>query len=236
MPAYQPPLPERENVLVPRAKAPPVKIIVDVHERQSGIVDTLMELGAEIEIASLPAGDYAVSADTLVERKRVLDLHAAVLKGRFWPQLGKLRAACAFPYLLLEGSDIDRGPLHHNAVRGVCLAVIDQGIALLRSGYQRDSALWIHRLAVRCQEIGPAAERPAYAQRSRPKPGEETAEALLASVPGISTACARALLDRFGSVAAVVAADPAEWLTVPGIGRERARALEETFNVRRKVP
>ena len=219
-----------------RSKATPVRIIIDVHERQSGIAETLAELGAEIEITSLPAGDYAVGADTLLERKRVLDLHGAVLKGRLWPQLGKLRAACAFPYLLIEGSDIDRGPLHHNAVRGVCLAAIDQGIALLRSGYQRDSALWIYRLAVRCQELGPAAERPAYAQRPRPKPGEETAEALLAAVPGVSTTSARALLERFGSVAAVVTADPAEWLTVPGIGPERARALEEAFSFARATP
>ncbi len=216
-----------------RSKAPAARIVVDVHQRQSRIAETLAELGAEIEIATLPAGDYAVGADTLVERKRVLDLHAAVLKGRLWPQLGKLRAACAYPYLLVEGTDLDRGPLHHNAVRGVCLAAIDQGIALLRSGYQRDSALWIHRLAVRCQQLEPAAERPAYAHRPRPKPGGETAEALLAAVPGISVTCARALLERFGSVAAVVAAQPADWLTVPGIGPERARALEETFNLRR---
>jgi ERCC4-type nuclease len=219
-----------------RTKAHPIKIIVDVHERQSGIAETLRELGAEVEIAALPAGDYAVGAETLVERKRVLDLHAAVLKGRLWPQLGKLRAACAFPYLLVEGTDIDRGPLHHNAVRGACLAVIDHGIALLRSGYQRDSALWIHRLAVRCQEVEPAADRPAYAQRPRPRPGEEAAEALLAAVPGISTTSARALLGRFGTVAAVVAADPAEWLTVPGIGPERARALQETFTLHRRPP
>jgi ERCC4-type nuclease len=52
---------------------------------------------------------------------------------------------------------------------------------------------------------------------------------LLAAVPGVSTASARALLDRFGSVAAVVAAGPDEWLTVPGIGPDRARALAETF-------
>ena len=217
-----------------RSKAQPVKIIVDLHERVSGIADMLAELGAEVEVAPLPAGDYAVGAETLVERKRVLDLHAAVLKGRLWPQLGKLRAACAFPYLLIEGSDLDRGPLHRNAVRGVCLAVIDQGIALLRSGYQRDSALWIHRLAVRCQQLEPAADRPAYAQRPRPKAGEETAEAVLAAVPGISTSSARALLEHFGSVAAVIAAHPADWLTVPGIGPERARALEETFNLRRE--
>jgi ERCC4-type nuclease len=216
------------------SQASPVRIIVDLHERESRIAETLVELGAEVEVASLPAGDYAVGSDTLVERKRVLDLHTAVVKGRLWPQIGKLRAACAFPYLLVEGSDLDRGPLHHNAIRGVCLAVIDQGIALLRSGYQRDSALWIHRLAVRCQQLEPAADRPAYAQRPRPRPGDETAEAVLAAVPGISTSSARALLERFGSVAAVITADPADWLTVPGIGSERARALEETFNLRRE--
>jgi len=43
----------------------------------------------------------------------------------------------------------------------------------------------------------------------------------------------RALLERFGSVAAVVAAGRADLLTVPGIGPERARALEETFNLPR---
>jgi ERCC4-type nuclease len=86
-------------------------------------------------------------------------------------------------------------------------------------------------LPSRCQQLEPAAERPAYAQRPSPKPGNETAEALLASVPGISTSSARALLERFGSVAGVVAADPADWLTVPGIGPGRARALEETFNL-----
>lgn len=208
---------------------PPARIIVDVHERRSGIGETLIELGAEVDVAPLPAGDYAVGAETLVERKRVLDLHAAIMKGRFWAQLGKLRGACSFPYLLIEGSDIDRGPLHANAIRGACLAVIDQGVALLRSGYQRDSALWLHRLAVRCQQIEPAAERPVYAQRPRADSGKEAAEAMLASVPGISTSCARALLEHFGSVAAVVAANRAEWLEVAGIGAERARALEETL-------
>jgi ERCC4-type nuclease len=183
----------------PPTKAP-VKIIVDVHERQSGIAEALSELGAEIEVTPLPAGDYAVGAETLVERKRVLDLHGAILKGRLWPQLGKLRAACAYPYLLVEGTDIDRGPLHANAIRGACLAVIDLGIALLRTGYQRDSALWIHRLAIRCQELEPAAQRPAYAQRPRPKPGEETAEALLSAVPrnldGVRSSAARPLRKR----------------------------------------
>ncbi len=196
----------------------------------------LRELGAEVEIASLPAGDYAVGADTLVERKRVLDLHAAVTKGRLWPQLGKLRAACAFPYLLVEGTHLDRGPLHPNAIRGVCLAVIDEGIALLRSMVQADSAQWIHRLAVRCQRVELPAERPAYAQRPKASVGQDIAEAMLAAVPGISTGTARALLERFGSVSGVLAAGPGEWRSVPGIGPERIRALAEALSIRADDP
>lgn len=61
-----------------------VRVVVDVHEARSGIAEILAELGASVERASLPAGDYAVGAETLLERKRVLDLHAAVLKGRLW--------------------------------------------------------------------------------------------------------------------------------------------------------
>jgi len=214
-----------------RAQPPAVRIVIDVHERQSGIPSVLAEeLGAEVEIAPLPAGDYAVGTDTLVERKRVLDLHAAVIKGRLWPQLAKLRAAAAFPYLLVEGTDLDRGPIGGAAIRGVCLAAIDQGIALLRSGQPRDSALWIHRLAVRCQRVELAAGRPAYSQRPKAHGGPDAAEALLAAVPGISATSARALLTRFGSVAAVLDAGPEEWLSVPGIGPERARALAETLH------
>ncbi len=205
-----------------------IRILADVQEGRSGIPVLLEELGAEVELVPLPAGDYALGADTIVERKRVLDLHSAVRKGHLWAQLAKLRAACAFPYLLVEGTDIDRGGLHPNAVRGVCLAAIDQGIALLRSDHQRDSARWLHRLAVRCQREELPAERPAYVQRLAAPP-ESVAEAMLASVPGISTAGARALLGRFGTLAGVLAASPEEWLEVPGIGRERARSLGEAL-------
>ena len=207
------------------------RIVADVHERQSRIPDLLEELGASVEIAPLPGGDYRVGSDTVVERKRVRDLHAAIMKGHFWPQLAKLRAAAEFPYLLVEGTDLDRGPLSPNSIRGACLAAIDQGIALLQSDHQVDSARWLHRLAIRCQREDRPPDRPAYSQRPPARATIDAAEALLAAVPGISTGSARALLTQFGSVAAVLAATPEEWLKVPGIGPERARALRETLTI-----
>jgi DNA excision repair protein ERCC-4 len=214
-----------------RTRSEPVRIVADVHEQQSGIPARLVELGATIEITSLPGGDYAVGADTVVERKRVLDLHAAIVNGRLWPQLARLRGSCAFPYLLVEGTNLDRGPLSPNSVRGACLAAMDQGIALIRSDHQQDSALWLHRLAVRTQRTEPQPDKPAYSQRPKPNAQSEVAEALLAAVPGISTVTARALLERFGTVGAILSASPDEWMTVPGIGRERARRLAEILSL-----
>ncbi|MFN8223807.1 MAG: ERCC4 domain-containing protein [Gaiellales bacterium] len=207
-----------------------VRIVVDVQERRSGIPDLLAELGADVEVVSLPAGDYLLGDDTIVERKAVLDLHGAVSKGHLWGQLAKLRSSCAFPYLLVEGRSIDGGSrgIHPNAIRGACLAVIDQGIAILRSDDPRDSARWLHRLAVRCQREAPPAELPPHVARPE-VPVETIAEAMLVAVPGISTITARVLLQHFGSPGGVAAASAEELLAVPGIGKERARSLAQAF-------
>lgn len=188
--------------------------------------ELLEALGVEVEVLSLTAGDYVVGDDTIVERKAVLDLHSAVRRGHLWAQLAKLRAACPFPYLLVEGRSIDGGGrgLHPNAIRGACLAVIDQGVALLRSDDRADSARWLHRLAVRCQREASSPELPPLVPRATIPP-DSVPEAMLAAVPGISTVTARALLERFGSLAGVARADPGDLLAVPGIGKERVRAL-----------
>ncbi len=205
-------------------------VIADVHERRSGIPRRLEQLGLAIEIKPLPAADYAVGSDILVERKTVRGVHAGILDGTFWRQIGKLRVASRFPFFLVEGEDLDDGPLSRSAIRGVCLAVVEQGVRLLRASDPEDSALWLHRLAARAAAT--SVDRPTYAQRPRPKPGVEAAEALLAAAPGISTHSARALLNHFGGVAEVLAADPKRWLEVRGIGAERARALAETLAAR----
>jgi len=214
-----------------------VRILVDVQEQRSGLPGLLEELGAEVEITSLPAGDYAVASDTVVERKAVLDLHAAVSKGYLWSQLAKLRASCPYPYLLVEGRSLDGGRrgIHPNAIRGACLAAIDQGIALLRSDDRADSARWLHRLAMRSQREALPAELPARVPRAT-LPPESVAEAVLAGVPGISTVTARALLERFETISGIVAAAPEAWLEVPGVGGERVRSLAAALGVARLGP
>jgi ERCC4-type nuclease len=133
-----------------------------------------------------------------------------------------------FPYVLIEGADLDDGPLSSASVRGVCIALSDLGVAVLRSTDVQDSALWLLRLAER-RAAHRFRNRPAYAQRPKSETGVPAAEAALASVPGVSTITARALLTHFETLAAVAAADEAAWQLVPGIGPTRAKALTSTF-------
>jgi DNA excision repair protein ERCC-4 len=210
------------------------EIVVDFHEQVSGIPKRLEALGWRVRVAHLGAGDYVIVSGATVERKRVLDLHVSIIEGRFWSQIGRLRRASSRPYLLLEGTNLDRGPLHRNSIRGACLAVAEQGIRVIRSVNQDDSARWLHCLAMRCRKRSDVRDRPIYAQTPKMKLASDAAEAVIAAVPGLSTVSARALLDHFGTVARVVEADPTDWLAVPGIGPAKAAALADVLSSSRR--
>ncbi len=202
--------------------------MVDSREPRDAVPRRLRELGVETEFELLPAGDYVVGKEALVERKTVRGLHAAIVDATFWPQIGRLRQAARFCYLLVEGPNLDDGPLTQAAVRGICIALIDLGVAVVRSSSAHDSALWLHRLAER-RTTARYRDRAPYAQRPKRAAGFPAAEAALAAIPGISTYHARALLSHFGSLAEVVRATPSEWQHVTGIGPKRARALDTTL-------
>jgi ERCC4-type nuclease len=198
-------------------------LVIDIYERESRLVTALHELGVETERRRLPVGDYSAGL-ALVKRKSVSDLHAAIIKGRFWPQIGRLTRTARRPYLLVEGGDLDAGPLDAAAVRGALLAVGELGIHVIRSDDPADSALWLKILAGRTRQR--RRQGRAYAQRPA---RTDAAEAMLAAVPGLSTTSAKALLSHFGSVGEVLDAGPEAWLSVRGIGPKRAHALYETL-------
>lgn len=199
-------------------------VTADVFERASGIPAALQGLGARVEIEPLAAGDYRVGRDVLVERKTVADLHGSLGRGRLWDQIGKIRDEAASPFLLVEGEQLDAGPRHPNAVRGALLAIVELGVAILWTRDPVDSALWLHRLAVRHLRKSTARRELRQASECVP-PGIE----VLTAVPGVSAQTARALLRRFGSVQGLLAAGPERWAEVAGVGPVRAHALSTAF-------
>jgi Fanconi anemia group M protein len=207
-----------------------VVVVADVREIPSGVPKRLEGLDVSVSRKRLQVGDYVVGSGAIVERKSVLDLQDSLIKGRLWIQIGRLREVAVWPYLLIEGASLDKGPISAEALRGLWLAVSDLGVVVLRSSDVRETALWLHRLAVRRQQPI-ERDRPAYTQRfvrARPHP----AEAARAAAPGISVKTARALLDHFGSLNDVITANPAEWQSVAGVGPHRSHTLWQMVHSR----
>jgi len=50
-----------------------LRIVIDDREKKSGIPDLLKAVGVNIEIKTLPIGDYIVAPETVVERKSIQD-------------------------------------------------------------------------------------------------------------------------------------------------------------------
>ena len=209
--------------------SPVCRIVADTFERASGVPAALQARGVDVEIAPLAAGDYDLGSGIVVERKTVADLHLSLERGRLWRQIGAIRRTARLPYLLVEGRSLDAGSSEAKSLRGALLAVVGQGVALLRSESPDDSAMWLWLLCRRVAGVQPGRDRPVYAQRLKPPP-ELVPEAMLAAVPGISVVGSRALLERFGSVSNVISADESEWLKVSGIGPRRAAALRSAIS------
>lgn len=196
-----------------------VRVVVDVYERESLVLEELHSLGVSTQMRRLTVGDYEAGG-AVIERKSVADLHGSVLDRRLWRQLARLRRSPARPFLLVEGPNLDGGPLHERSVRGALLAVSELGIGVIRSDSPADSALWLKLLAER-----PHRRRRPTSVLINPISSNDPAEAMLAAVPGLSIVSARALLGHFGSIANIAKADPESWLSVSGIGPVRAASL-----------
>ena len=206
------------------------RIVCDVHEIRSGVPAHLAGLGAEVEIRGLERGDYLVAVNALVERKTIPDLHSSIVKGRFWAQIAKIRLARR-PYLLLEGRSLYSGSIAEEAVRGLCVAVADLGVTIVRTENARDTAAWLIEIAA---GGAPIRDRPVFAQRPQ---STENAPAVtaLAAAAGVSVETARAVLERFQTLLAVGQATIDDLRAVPGVGAKRAEAISDLFHERQSL-
>jgi len=108
-------------------------------------------------------------------------------------------------------------------VRGLCLAIQDLGVAIVRSEDADDTAAWLLQLAERRRE-GAVRDRPRYAQRPM-SPRGSGSEAAVAAASGIGPTIARRILSRYGSIKSLAAADIDDLQAIPGVGIRRAEAI-----------
>lgn len=204
-------------------------IYADVHEASSKIATILSGKCSVVE-KPLPVGDYQLSPRVAAERKTVHDFIASIMDGRLFRQLLDLKSEFEVPVLIIEGENLfSSDGIHPNALRGALASVItDIGAYVIWTRNPGETAEMLYALAKREQvkENSNVSVRGKRRFRSE----NQQQEFLLAGLPKISTAKAKALLKHFGTPLRVLSASEAELMQVKGIGKTLAKSIRSLLD------
>ena len=210
-----------------------LRIIVDERERKSGIPDLLKSVGLNIEMKTLPIGDYIVAPETIVERKSIRDLMASVFDGRLFDQCTRLKEHFENPIVLIEGNvdeieEITENPLiFYGAISTV---VLDFKIPIIPT----PSASHTAKLLVSMCSRKDAPKGP-YLKKIKKSPDLERQQlSSLCSLPGIGEKFAVRMLAKFGTPLKVFTATTAELSKVEGLGEVRAKKIKKVLDTKSK--
>ncbi len=213
---------------VRRALKRPILVIIDDREPRGAVHDALdgrPEFVAETR--RLDCGDYWVDKRFLFERKTLPDLVCSIESGRLFAQALRLvEAPGVRPALILEGTaaELRHCRMRREAVHGALITLsMFIGLPVLRTRCLEETVETFRYVV----EQGRAVAQGALPRRgSRLKGKSACQNYLLQGLPGVGPERARRLLEHFGSVRAVMAAERAELAAVGGIGERIARRIE----------
>ena len=210
-----------------------LRIIVDEREKKSGIPNLLKSIGLNIEMKTLPIGDYIVAPETIVERKSIRDFMASVFDGRLFDQCSRLKEHFEHPIVLMEGDvdeieEITENPLtFYGALSTVA---IDFKIPVIPT----PSAAHTAKLLVSMCSRKDAPKGPYLKKIKKSSDLEKQQLSVLCSLPGIGEKFAVRMLTKFGTPLKVFSATTAELAKVEGLGESRAKKIKKTLDTKSK--
>jgi len=211
-----------------------LRIVVDDREQKSGIPNLLKSVGLNVEMKTLPIGDYIVAPETIVERKSIRDLLASVFDGRLFDQCSRLKENFEHPIILMEGNvdeieEITDNPLiFYGALSTV---VIDFKIPVIPT----PSAAHTAKLLVSMCSRKDIPKGPFLKKIKKSSDLEKQQLSSLCSLPGIGEKFAVRMLEKFGTPLRVFTATTSELAKVEGLGESRAKKIKKVLDTKNKL-
>ncbi|QYZ78591.1 DEAD/DEAH box helicase [Methanofollis formosanus] len=202
-------------------------ITVDDRETSSRVAEVLSDLGLRLTLTRLEVGDYAVGDRVLVERKTVRDFADTLVERDLLGQVRALASAAVRPVLIVEGEEdlYAARDIHPNAIRGALAAItLDLGVSVL---FTRSADETAEMLAVIARREGSERTERTVQPKKSYRTAREEQEYVVAAFPEVGLKHARALLEHFGSVQAVIDAGVDDLSQVKGIGKKRAEGIRD---------
>jgi len=202
-----------------------LRIIVDEREKKSGIPDLLKAIGINIEMKTLPIGDYIVGPETVVERKSIPDLVSSIFDGRLFDQCSRLKEHFQNPIILIEGNVDDIESITENPLvfyGAVSSIAIDFKIPIIHT----PDATHTSKLLVSLSSRKESTQGPFLKKIRKSNNLQQQQLSALCSLPGVGEKTAKRMLAKFGSPVKVFTASLAELSKIEGLGAARAKKIK----------
>lgn len=202
-------------------------IAVDSRE-ENFFPQALKAMGAEVQVSSLPVGDFICSDRVVVERKTRSDFESSVMDGRLFDQLSRLCESYSRVILVVEGSE-GAGMLQKASLLGAYSSVItDYGAAIFFTRSPESTAELVFAVAKHEQ----IAEKHPLRISGRPKGRtlSQNQQAIVEMLPMVGPKMAVSLLMHFGTIENISKASEKELLEVEGLGKKKAAAIRRAFS------
>ena len=205
---------------------PLIRVTADDRERDSRVIEALMLLpGVRVKVGRLKLGDYVVNDEMVFERKSLADLAASVQDGRLFRQAKRLVSGPMRCAIILEGTsqDLAKSGMRREALQGALVSLtLNFGLPVLRALDPPETA----RLMIYAARQLRSARTGAWLRGgTRPKGKRRQQFRILQGMPRVGPERARKLLEKFGTVEAVILATEDELQEVHGIGQGTAKAI-----------
>ncbi len=210
-----------------------LRIVVDEREKKSGIPDLLKGTGINLEIKTLPVGDYIVAPETVVERKTISDLISSIFDGRLFDQCNRLKEHYQFPILLIEGDvdeieELTENPfIFYGAISSVA---IDFKIPVIPT----PNASHTSKLLISMCSRNDSSKGPFIKKIRKSNDLQKQQLSMLCSLPGVGEKTAIRMLEKFGTPLRVLSSSITELSKVSGLGNARAKNIKKVLQAQSK--
>ena len=210
-----------------------LRIVVDEREKKSGIPDLLKGTGINVEIKTLPIGDYIVAPETVVERKTISDLVSSIFDGRLFDQCNRLKQHYQFPILLIEGDvdeieELTENPfIFYGAISSVA---IDFKIPVIPT----PNASHTSKLLISMCSRNDSSKGPFIKKIRKSNDLQKQQLSMLCSLPGVGEKTAIRMLEKFGTPLKVLSSSITELSKVGGLGNARAKNIKKALQAQSK--
>ena len=210
-----------------------IRIVIDERERKSGIPKLLRAIGVNVEVKTLPIGDYIVSHETVVERKSIHDFISSIFDGRLFDQCNRLKEHFKFPIILLEGNvdeieSITENPLvFYGALSTIA---VDFKIPVIPTPNASHTAKLLVSLSSRKESI----KGPLLKKIKKSNDIQKQQLIVLCSLPGIGEKTAIRMLGKFGTPLKALSSSTKDLAKIPGLGESRAKKIKKMLQEKSK--